>query len=204
MNTFTSTENPFSTRHVRPGVVPFLFPGDQTAETLVDRLQKNGWWGQVVGPHGSGKSALLATLLPAVEHSGRCTCLIELHDGQRRLPAGFSRTFDLKPSTLLVVDGYEQLGRFQRFRLKRFCRRGGFGLLVTAHTSVGLPELFRTTAELAVVQRLVEQFQCECTFHVTQSEVAERFSQHAGNVREVLFDLYDLYESRRRFADKPI
>ncbi len=209
MNTFASTDNPFSTRHVRPGAAPFLFQGDQTAAALVDRLQENGWRGQIVGPHGSGKSTLLSTLLPAVEHSGRCTCLIELHDGQRRLPAGFwkgdSHIFALrksgqspKQSTLLVVDGYEQLGRFQRFRLKRFCRRGGLGLLVTAHASVGLPELFCTTAELTTVQRLVEQLQREYTFHVTPAEVAERFSQHAGNVREVFFDLYDLYESRRR------
>ena len=100
--------------------------------------------------------------------------------------------------TVLIVDGYEQLGRLSRFRLKRFCRRGGLGLLVTSHRPVGLTDLYRLTAALKLLQHLVEQLQRDYPVHVTADEVAERFAENGGNVREVLFALYDLYETRRR------
>ena len=51
-----------------------------------------------------------------------------------------------------LIDGYEQLSRWNRFCLQRRCKRWGHGLLVTAHSDVGLPELYRTgvTVETAV------------------------------------------------------
>ena len=121
-------ENPFCTRRVRPGAIPFLFPAGEDAETLVGRLRQNGWWGEIVGAHGTGKSALLATLIPRIELAGRQPLLVELHDGQRRLPLDLDRDSRLRPPTLLVVDGYEQLSRWRRWLLKRLCRRRGWGL----------------------------------------------------------------------------
>jgi len=191
-------ENPFATRHVRPGALPYLFPAGQTADELVERLRRNGWWGQIIAPHGSGKSALLASLVPAIEQAGCKTYLVELHDRQRRLPAKFRAVAETSDPLVVIVDGYEQLGRFHRFRLKRFCRRGGLGLLISAHKPAGLPELFHTSADLAMVQRLVARLQAESATKVSAEEVAERFARHGGNVREILFDLYDLYEARRR------
>jgi len=194
----SDTDNPFSTRRVRPGAVPFLFDGGQSAARLVERLKENGWRGQIVGPHGAGKSALLATLIPVIELAGRRTLLVELHNGRRRLPAGLLRTDTPAEPTVLVVDGYEQLGRLSRFRLRRFCRRRGLGLLVTSHRPVGLPDLYRPTTDLERVERLVEHLQRDYPVQVTPEEVAERFAEEGGNLREVLFDLYDLYEARRR------
>ena len=188
-------ENPFCTRRVRPGAMPFLFAGDLTAENAVARLRENGWRGQIVGPHGSGKSALLATLVPAIERAGRRVLLLELHDGQRTLPLDFWRGAELASCTLLAIDGYEQLGRWTRFRLARFCPAG---LLVTAHASVGLPELCRTAVDLDLACRLATQLQCRHRVLVTAHDVAQRFPRHGGNLRELLFDLYDLYEQRQR------
>jgi hypothetical protein len=196
-----TAENPFCSRRVRPGGLPYLFASGATAADLVDQLRRNAWWGQVVGPHGSGKSALLATLMPAIERAGRRTLLVELHDGQRRLPVDLRRTPDLGGSTVLVVDGYEQLGLWHRLRLKRFCRRRGLGLLVTAHAPVGLPDLFHTAVNLEMAQQIVEQLQRGHPPQVTAEDVATRFSRHDGNMREVLFDLYDLYQLRRRGAE---
>lgn len=193
-------ENPFATRHVRPGALPYLFSAGENTDELVKRLRNNGWWGQIIGPHGSGKSALLASLAPAIERAGRKTFLVELHDRQRRLPSGFHAGARTNDPLVVIVDGYEQLGRLQRFRLKRFCRRGGLGLLASAHKAAGLPELFQTSANLDVVQQLVERLQAESATKVGAEEVAERFARHGGNVREILFDLYDLYEARRRHA----
>ena len=189
-------ENPFCTRRVRPGAIPFLFADDTTAATLVARLRANDWRGQIVGPHGSGKSALLAALIPAIERAGRQVLLLELHDAERSLPRDFWRGPQLASATLPIVDGYEQLGRWTRFRLKRCCRR----LLVTAHTSVGLPDLCRTAVDLDLACRVAAQLQQGHTPLVSARDVAERFPRHVGNLRELLFDLYDLYEQRQRVS----
>jgi hypothetical protein len=205
-----SSANPFSTRQTCPGALPFLFRSGEDAETLIDRLRLGGWWGEIVGPHGAGKSALLAALIPAIERAGRHPLLFELHDGQRRLPFDPERkvgdcpnfplsengTVPFGPSTLLVIDGYEQLSRWSRFRVKRLCRRRGLGLLITAHDSVGLPELYRTAADAELFQRIVVRLLAgeKCPWDV--SELAARLKWHGGNLREALFELYDLYEQR--------
>ena len=190
--------NPFSTRYVRPGAVPFLFPPGLSAAALADRLRGSGWRGQIVGPHGSGKSALLAALVPAIEAAGRGVCPIELHDGQRRLPPGFPPQGNPPEPAVVIVDGYEQLSRFSRFRLRRVCARLGLGLLVTTHRPVRLPELFRTRPDLALAQRIVDRLLAQDRSLVTPEEVADRFSARQGDLREMLFDLYDVYERRRR------
>ena len=71
MSDFSS--NPFSTRRVRPGAIAYCFPEGVDVETLLARLHENGWRGEIVGPHGSGKSALLATLMPAIEQRARAS-----------------------------------------------------------------------------------------------------------------------------------
>src|SRR5437016_5663581 len=87
------TTNPFSTRFVRPGALPFRFSAGQTAASLVARLHELHWRAQIVGPHGTGKSTLLAALLPEIEAAGQQVRAIALHDGQRSLPADFLRDY---------------------------------------------------------------------------------------------------------------
>ncbi len=188
--------NPFSTRHVRPGAIEYLFPPGATVESLLTRLEGNSWLGQIVGPHGSGKSALLATLIRGVEESGRRVHLRELHDGQRRMPGDFGRTDKITPDTLVIVDGYEQLGYLSRWKLRRLCQRRALGLLVTSHESVGFPDLFRTASDVDTVARLVDRL-FDGDSPISAEEVRDRFSTHKGDIRELFFDLYDLYEERR-------
>lgn len=190
--------NPFSTRFVRPGAVPFLFPPGLSAEGLVDRLRGCGWRGQIVGPHGSGKSTLLASLVPAIEAAGRRVCLFELHDGQRRLPSGFPPREAAAQAAVVAVDGYEQLSHWSRFRLRRTCAGLGLGLLVTTHRAVRLPELLRTRPDLALARQIVDQLLAADRALVSPEKVAERFSARRGDLREMLFDLYDVVERRRR------
>jgi ABC-type uncharacterized transport system YnjBCD ATPase subunit len=186
---------------VRPGAVPFLFAPGQSAALLVDRLRGFGWRGQIVGPHGSGKSTLLAALTAEIRQAGRTVTLVELHDGQRRLPRELQRPDAIVARGVLIVDGYEQLGRIARWVLKRRCRRRDCGLLVTAHGPVGLPELFCTTVSLESAQRVVGHLQRGKPPHVAERDVAEPFARHDQNLREILFELYDLYEFRRQKTD---
>jgi energy-coupling factor transporter ATP-binding protein EcfA2 len=180
-----------------------VFPPDLSAEVLVERLQKAGWWGQIVGPHGSGKSTLLACLEQALTQAGRRVLRIELHDGQSRLPIHLGDALRHAPFDLVMVDGYEQLNRFRRYRLRSFCQSQGVGLVVTSHTSVRMPELFRTAVRLELAERIVADLLGKSRSIVACDEVAERFSRHQGNMREVLMDLYDLYEDRRSDDSSP-
>jgi hypothetical protein len=180
--------------------MPFLFPAGEDAETLIGKLRGHGWRGEIVGAHGTGKSALLAALVPAIERAGRRPLWITLHDGQRRLPLDVQRELRLRSPTLVIVDGYEQLSRWSRFRLTRLCRRRALGLLVTAHDSVGLPELFRTAAAAELFSKIVAQLLAGAPCPWDRSDLAERLARHGGNLREALFDLYDLYEQRRPAA----
>ncbi len=139
-------QNPFSASRVRPGAAPFLFPAGEDSAALVEQLELGGWRGEIVGPHGSGKSTLLAALSAELAARGRQTFSIALHDGERRLPVERRQLAALASGTLVIVDGYEQLSWWSRWRLGRMCASRGWGLLVTAHRPVGLPQVARAPA----------------------------------------------------------
>src|SRR5262245_57773499 len=101
--------NPFATCWTNPGLIPFHFRGNETAEALVAKLAAQEWRGAILGPHGSGKSTLLETLKPALRVAARNVSAIALHDGQRRLPHGFIDAWCSLPNSVAIIDGYEQL-----------------------------------------------------------------------------------------------
>jgi hypothetical protein len=196
--------NPFSSRFVRPGAAAYLFSDATTATSLVDRLRRLDWWAQIVGPHGSGKSTLLASLEPLLQRAPRRVVSFTLHDGQRQLPRQDPLPAAWDAHTQVVVDGYEQLGWLSRYRLKIACRKRRAGLLVTAHRDVGLPLLLQTKVTLDTAWQLVGDLLSRAAesaaARITRGDVADSLSRHGSNMREILFDLYDLYERRRDHA----
>jgi hypothetical protein len=194
----SAQSNPFATRWTRPGAIRFDFGGRGTINGLVQRLEECGWRGAIVGPHGSGKSTLVAALLPAFEAAGRTTTLIQLHEGQRRLPEPNRRIDRLARASLLVIDGYEQLGRLRRWHLATQCRRASCGLLVTSHRECGLPVLFRTEPNLSMVERLIGESLPPHGGRICRADIHRAWQRNGQNVREILFELYDVFEARRR------
>jgi hypothetical protein len=189
--------NPFATRFVRPGATPFLFRDGQTARSVIDTLKDCGWRGAIVGPHGTGKTTLLHTVMPELVASGKKPVTVTLHDGQRRLP--FSRTEwrALDGRSVLIIDGYEQLGRSSRTVVWLKQKLQGFGLLVTAHADLRLLTIYRTRGDLDLLNDLVEQCLPCNGGRILAGDIARAFTRRAGNIREALFDLYDLFEQRR-------
>lgn len=142
------------------------------------------------------------SLLPRLQAAGRCVELFRLHpQGSGRFAQTLrwrDSTASWKPATQIVVDGGEQLGWLRRTWLKWHCRRRGAGLLVTAHRDFGLPQLWRTETTTELAQRVVARLLGESNAGWIGGEQVERlFAEHRGNLREVLFALYDLYEQRR-------
>lgn len=190
--------NPFSTANTRPGAIPFHFPAGTAAVQLVEQLRQQKWWGEIVGPHGSGKSTLIATLRPILAKFGRDVECFTLHRGEKRLPISNHQPRSWKSSTQVVVDGFEQMSFWRRMALKRTCNKRRTGLLVVTHTSVGLPSLFgtRTTPELA--QRLVMELTAGDSMQINPEDVRRSYDRHQANLRETFFELYDVYELRKR------
>ncbi len=197
-----SPTNPFSTRYVRPSVFRYLFPDGSGAGQLLAALGDTGWWGQIVGPHGSGKSTLLHTLVPRIEQSGRRVAFYTFHDAQRRLGVSRSEASTWDSDTQVVVDGFEQLNWFSRIWLRRACRNGRAGLLVTAHESVGLPTLWTTSTSAHMACRIVAGLLAESrNVGITEKDIHDLFQENRGDVRELLMALYDLYEQRTASVD---
>jgi hypothetical protein len=169
------------------------------ADQLTQRLAAQCWRGQIIGAHGAGKTTLLHTWLPTLTAAGRVISWWTLRDGQRTVPSELlaaSRSWDAQ--TLVVVDGYEQLGRLARWRLARRCRRVRAGLLVTTHRDAGLPTVLEVAGSLPTVQTLVEQLLRDEPGAIRRDDVAACYDRCRGNLREIFFALYDLYEARQR------
>jgi hypothetical protein len=198
--------NPFASRWVRPGAVPFFFPPGQGVVALVERLRAMDWRGQIVGGHGTGKSTLLAALLPELRRVGRQPLLVTLHGGRRTMPseawATLRQTERSGGTVQVIVDSYEQLPLLHRFRLRGRCWWRGHGLLVTTHMNVGLPELFRTEVTRELAGRVLEHLLAGAEQLVSEAELSERLRAHGGNLRQALFDLYDVHEMRSRFRSR--
>jgi hypothetical protein len=204
------SNNPFATRCIRPGAIPFEFLAPMTIARLVARFRSYGWRAQIVGPHGSGKSTLLAWLQPDLEAAGRDVCAFTLHNGQRHLPVTTGQRSSWDACTIVVVDGHEQLSWLAQWRLRWWCHQCRCGLLITRHRPCGfmsggwLPVLWQTTTSPELLGRLVDQLMTSWSAdsQPTAEQVQHAFDQHHGNLREALLQLYDVYASRQKGAPR--
>lgn len=202
MDAAIATANPFATRYTRPGAIRFHFPAGEDEATLVEQLRSHNWIAQIVGPHGSGKSTLLATLMPAIEAAGRQVRCIALHEGERRLPLTATDWRQLTSASVAIIDGYEQLGWFARGSVVRRVRSRRCGLVVTSHRDLGLPTLFTTDPQLALAIEVVHDLMRPGEHLICDRDIEAAWHCRRGNLRELLFDLYDLFESRRTITGR--
>jgi GTPase SAR1 family protein len=200
--------NPFATRYIRPGALAYFFPAEGSLAGLIDRLADCGWRGEIVGPHGSGKSTLIRSLIPELASRGVHVSLFTLRQGMRRLPPFETEDVEWFPpgvdeaarlsevSRLWIVDGAEQLSWFNWWRLRGVCWWNRCGLVVTTHRPLGLPTLFRTTTTANLAWQVVSMLVPANPTCVSPADVEEAFQRHAGNLRETLLTLFDVYQQR--------
>lgn len=185
-----SDVNPFSTRFWTPGAIPFRFCNENDLELLFQKLSYRKVH-QIVGAHGSGKSALLETLRCILTHKGFEVVYAVLNDEKRRLPKEFIvPKKDMRQ--FYILDGYEQLSWQERWCLRRQHWQRTAGLLWTAHRPAwGIPVLYRTTASVEFFLETVRCLTQDTALGFDESFLRERFDRAHGNFRTVFFELYD-------------
>ena len=209
-------QNPFSTGRVRPGAIPYLFPDDTKRVELMRRIDRYQGCGQIVGPHGTGKSTLLQWLRRQIASRATPVVLISLQRDPGQGPVVAPDVCRWKPGTQLLIDGYQQLVWWRRRRFQLQCRRRQIRLIVTTHRPLGLATLVRTHVTPALAQTIVDRVlalppsesgrgtgtietgEFDLQRLRGSREIARRLARHRGDMRETLFSLYDAFEQWRR------
>jgi hypothetical protein len=209
--------NPFSTRKTNPGIIPYFF-GDvafpsginteSSLELFYANFKKFDYWSQIVGGHGTGKTTFLIEFVRYLENQKYTYNHCTLHDRQRVLTDEFwerhvsiatqFKTEAIEKPPINIVDGYEQLSLVSKIRLRLACRKGQCGLLITAHTPAWrLPVLLRTETTDDTLQHIIGHLFRNLPDIAPPDKTLCRllFDRHQGNLRNVLFDLYDHYEN---------
>lgn len=219
-----------------PGQVEWVGESNESIEALADRFESElNRRAAIVGPHGSGKSTLIAHLahrlgrviyrqdadgtvvqsdeIPTdavssdairaneiqAHHRGGNACQTNIIWLQLRKATRPARQIKQSKaywhkSDLLILDGFEQLGRFHQRRVIFETQVRQMGLLVTSHSEVGLPTLIHTRLDAAKASRIVDLLlkQNENEFDISRARLVELCAAYDGNMREVLMNLYDI------------
>lgn len=213
--------NPFATSRTRPGAIPYRFASDDELARQLAAIALHPAM-QIVGAHGIGKSTLVRTLLVQIAARGWQCSLLRIGPGQRRwrkdqieTNIGASAADDMREvsprvefaatptGACLFVDGYEQLSWWSKRTLRTAARRNRQTLIVTCHDDVGLPVLARPEVSVALLTELADALQAGYPRLVSNADVEQLWARHPGHAREILFGLYDLYETRRASAERP-
>ena len=141
---------------------------------------------------------------------------------EQRMAKRTSAETDRDTRPVIAVDGLEILPWLERKRFFRLARQNECGILATAHQDLGLPTLWETQVDLERAEKVIaELFRLDAirndadvasedeTNHGTASQtekssipvvpaelIADLLSRHDGDMREVLFSLYDWFQDR--------
>jgi hypothetical protein len=192
-------DNPFASHRVE--ALKYRFPGFSLDQSLI-RLAEHDWRGAIVGPHGAGKTTLLIELHAILQKrfAGQRSLQFwfvprdkaqQSHDWQR-----LSQSVD--STEILLVDGIERLSWLVRGQLQGLFpwgvgdpRRITRSIIVTTHRPLlGLPIWLRcATSQAILCELLLELYPTAPPSLVEQAH--RLFRQCGGNIRDVLWRLYD-------------
>lgn len=204
--TIAMPPNPFSTRFIQPGAISYeCFDG--TVTELAERFLKlQSKRGSIIGPHGSGKSTLVASLESRFE-----AFLPDSKIHPLRFSTDSSASRSLKtsvrqwtPFSIAILDGYEQLRFWSRFTIEWIARARSISILATAHRPVrGFETIWETSVNESSSKWVVEQLMQQAGVlnsanELLQSDAWSRSrAKHGQNLRESLFDMYDWWQNRQ-------
>ncbi|TWT40236.1 hypothetical protein [Botrimarina hoheduenensis] len=182
--------NPFATCWTGTGKLAHVETRALSLPKLQVELERLGYRGQVVGPHGVGKSVLVRSLAahiggpPSIVVTTPARALLRGIRGDRR--------------TLLVIEGLERWSMLLVGLWTIFVRWSGLRVLVTTHRVVrGIPVLTTLSPSAEIFALLFDQLTRERPTPISLSEAAACFHAHGGDYRATWLALHLEHERRR-------
>jgi hypothetical protein len=200
--------NPFSTRFIQPGAIPYKCFDGSTVSDLVERfLRLPTKRGSIVGPHGSGKSTLVASIVVALDARRPETKIHSLRFSTDQFASRLLKRSVLEwtRSSVVILDGYEQLRLWSRLMVDWIARSRSISILATAHEPLrGFETIWETSVNEAssrwVVEQLLQQPATALGANalLQSDDWARSRAKHGQNLRESLFDMYDWWQQGSR------
>lgn len=208
--------NPFATRFVAPGRIPWMQTSDTTLQSLSHKfLVELGSRGAIIGLHGTGKTTILTHLLPllgGVRYRHSIDQPLQIDESPEanlvwlQLRAKHQPWRTVQDSRahwgrgrILVLDGFEQLNRIARYCVIAATQFRKTGLLVTAHDTVPLPTLHKTQMDVETAAEVIRHVHPTWLEDARQSfELRRLLQRHNLNLREVMMEMYDAFEQQSR------
>jgi hypothetical protein len=166
-------------------------------EALLARLAGMDYRAAIVGPKGSGKTTLMEDLEPRLIASGYRTHFLRLTEEEPAFARGWERAFlaGLSTQEIVLLDGAEQMSGRAWWRWRRGTLRAG-GLLITSHQPGLLPTVLECHTTPALLGNIVAQL-LPGPERPDEVKIRRLHAKHAGNLREALRELYDVWAERK-------
>lgn len=172
--------------------------GPATSHALRSRLEQLQFRGEIVGPHGMGKSTLLRELAAHLQSNGFEIEWMQLTQDSPKPPPEAWRQIRraaikgaLRSERIFLIDGAELLSWWRRWIL-RTASGSLRGLVVTTHHPLWLPPLIELAPSADRLEALVAELIEPPESVVKWQRLARKlFDQHAGNSHVIFGELYD-------------
>ena len=168
--------------------------------SLVERLRRAGGSAAIEGRHGSGKSTLLWRLADAIEAGGSQVVRLRLRSWRDAGRVVSAMRLAGRLGTV-CIDSWECLPGGLRAPLAFVARMTKRRLVVTAHGGCGLPVLVRCRTSRSLLEAIVGRLPGAEDWYGTvihAADIAAAFGRRRGDIREALYELYDVFEARSR------
>ena len=186
--------NPFGAKRIQ--AIGYL-PQELSWRQIETRLNQLDDTAAIVGPHGSGKTALLRNLETRLSQCGVSTAMLFINLDIKLPWQTIRNTIEsLPPKGVLFFAGANHLP-FLRFKqLQYLTRKRHVGLVITSHREGLLPTLTYCRPRLELLTELTERLLGK-NEAIEPLHLAALFESHNGNICDCLWQLYDEYAEQK-------
>lgn len=182
--------NPFSSKRLEQ---LRYRPTQITIDEMLTKLPRIAYRGEIVGPHGSGKTTLMLQLSRRLSANGHKIKHVFVNDtNPLTADARKDLSASLKPSEIVLLDGADHIGILAWKTLKRHIFNANAGLIITTHK----PGMLDSLVECSTTPKLLTDIANELVPIQTSMHddlINSIYARHNGNIRDCLWQLYDIW-----------
>jgi hypothetical protein len=186
-------DNPFTVERVSAIRYRSL---NTTFDEILHHLEELNYRAAIVGPEGSGKTTLLENLQDALAQRGFKTWMLFVNDtAPLNGPACRRLLTEVASDEIVLLDGADAIRRSAWMLFRRRTAGHAAGLIITSHRPGLLPTLATCSTTPALLQDIVSELHPPAPT-LPADFLNDLYQRHAGNLRDCLRELYDLYATQ--------